>query len=211
MKSSKRMKIITGSLVVSVALVIGGVFAADYAVSRVMDLFVAGLEADVNDVSQADGSTITPEPQEPNVPIKIDHGESAVKQDSSNGQDNHESEDKPASSSGSTSASTSGSTIEAGKPGGAVTKEQAEKVREKLTVTDKASVVKVVLKNLSLTDIKSMQALADGGLTLEEKKSAKRLLLGKLSSEEYDELSALAKKYGLSKGRSYEEAIKENP
>jgi hypothetical protein len=95
------------------------------------------------------------------------------------------------------------------KPTGTVTKEQAIKVRDNLTVSDKAMVVSVLIKSLNLSDLKTLQMMASGGLTVEEKREAKQLLLGKLSSDKYNELSALAKKYGISRGNTYDKAKQE--
>jgi len=68
----------------------------------------------------------------------------------------------------------------------------------------------VMLKRLSPSDIKTLQQLASGGLTVEKKKEAKELILQKLTEDEYNELIAIAKKYGLSQGKSYEESLKED-
>jgi hypothetical protein len=97
-----------------------------------------------------------------------------------------------------------------GQPTGTVTKDQARKVRENLTVSDKATVVSVILKNLNISDMKKLRDIAIGGLTVEEKREAKQLLLAKLSSDDYNELSALAKKYGISRGKTYDEAKQEH-
>jgi hypothetical protein len=60
-----------------------------------------------------------------------------------------------------------------------------------------------------MDDIKALQELASGGLGIEEKKEARTLILNRLTPEQYDELIQIAKKYGMSKGKSYEEVSKE--
>ncbi len=206
MRSNRRKKIIAGSLLVIVVLVVGSLFTANYAVSRVMDLFVAGMDADSIGDSQTEESSET-QAKEPGSPIAGEISKTA--------NDKERQQPIPSPSLGSTEQNHEASPVPVpaapSAPGGAVTKEQVAKVQDNLTVSDKASVIKVVFKNLSIADLKSLRAMADGGLSLEEKKTAKLLLLGKLSSDEYNELSALAKKYGISKGRSYEEAKQENP
>jgi len=51
--------------------------------------------------------------------------------------------------------------------------------------------------------------LFDSGMSLDEKRKAKEVILKKLTEEEYDELISIASKYGLSKGKSYEESLNE--
>jgi hypothetical protein len=50
--------------------------------------------------------------------------------------------------------------------------------------------------------------MASGGLNINEKRQARKLLLDKLSPNEYDQLVSIAKKYGLSQGRTYSEIKK---
>lgn len=88
--------------------------------------------------------------------------------------------------------------------------EKAEKVKESITFSEKTKIMTVMLKRLSPSDIKTLQELASGGLTIEQKKEAKKIILQKLTEDEYNELIAIAKKYGLSKGTSYEDSLKED-
>jgi len=67
----------------------------------------------------------------------------------------------------------------------------------------------ILLKQLSVDDIKLLQQLANGGLSIEDKKIARALILEKLKPEQYDELIQIAKKYGMSQGKSYKEVINE--
>ncbi|WP_373230133.1 hypothetical protein [Cohnella sp.] len=121
-----------------------------------------------------------------------------------------ESGDQPPTPSESTEAKQEKGNDSLGKPTGTVTKEKAKEVREKLTVSDKTTVVSVIIKSLSVSDMKKLQDIAKGGLTVEEKREAKELLLAQLSSDDYNELSALAKKYGISRGNTYDEAKREH-
>jgi hypothetical protein len=71
-------------------------------------------------------------------------------------------------------------------------------------------ITSVLLKKLSASDIQLFMKMAGNGMSLEEKKEAKQLILHKLSEEEYNQLIAIAAKYGLSQGKSYSESLKEN-
>jgi hypothetical protein len=185
MRNRKLKKIILWCIGIVVVLGICGLFTADYAVNRVMDSFAAGMEAD----SGPDNQTPVGSGEQPPTP-----SESAEAKQEKSVNSLGKPTDKPTSN-----------------PTGTVTKEQAKKVREDLTVSDKATVVSVILKNLNLSDMKKLRDIAIGGLTVEEKREAKQLLLAKLSSDDYNELSALAKKYGISRGKTYDEAKQEHP
>ncbi|MNI53589.1 hypothetical protein D3C73_1084340 [compost metagenome] len=67
----------------------------------------------------------------------------------------------------------------------------------------------IVMGQLSLSDIKRLQELAKGGLTIEEKREARSIILGKVSEEQYNELSQVAKKYGVSQGKSRDQILAE--
>lgn len=90
-----------------------------------------------------------------------------------------------------------------------VSTDKAKHIKENVTVGDKANVASIVLSKLSMSDIKQLQELASGGLTTEEKRKARQIILGKVTPEEYNELSQIAKKYGVSRGLSYDEVQKE--
>ncbi|MBB6638165.1 hypothetical protein [Cohnella thailandensis] len=83
-------------------------------------------------------------------------------------------------------------------------------MKEDISFSEKTKVMTVMLKRLSVDDIKTLQQLASGGLSLEKKKEAKAIILEKLSEKEYDELIEIAKKYGLSQGKSYEDSQQED-
>lgn len=90
-----------------------------------------------------------------------------------------------------------------------VSTDKAKHIKENVTVGDKANVASIVLGQLSMSDIKRLQELASGGLTIEEKKEARRIILDKVSPEQYNELSEIAKKYGVSQGKTYDQVQKE--
>jgi len=91
-----------------------------------------------------------------------------------------------------------------------ISEEKAQKVQQEITAKDKALVTSVLLKKLSPSDVSLFMKLASGGMTVEEKKEAKKILLNKLTEEEYNELIAIAAKYGLSQGKSYAESKKQD-
>lgn len=86
---------------------------------------------------------------------------------------------------------------------------KAEAIKENVTVKEKAQVTSILLGELDMDDIKRLQELASGGLSIEEKKEARRILLEKVSPEQYNSLSSIAKKYGASEGKSYDQVSKE--
>lgn len=74
---------------------------------------------------------------------------------------------------------------------------------------EKADVASIVLGQLSVADIKRLKELASGGLTLDEKREARSIILDKVSEEQYNELSQIAKKYGVSQGKTRDQIIAE--
>lgn len=86
---------------------------------------------------------------------------------------------------------------------------KAKEVQDQISLTEQVKITTVLLKKLDGNDLKQLQNMFDKGVSLEEKRKAKAMILEKLSEEEYDELIAIASKYGLSKGKSYEESLRE--
>jgi hypothetical protein len=82
---------------------------------------------------------------------------------------------------------------------------KAEQVQEEITVKEKAKVARTILAKFSPSDLQYFIQLTQGGVTTDEKKEAKRVFLEKLTEAEYNELIAIAAKYGLSSGRDYHE------
>jgi hypothetical protein len=192
MRNRKLNIMIVGSIGIVVVLGVCGLYTVDYAVTRVIDSFAAELEADSMDAAELEADSFE------GAKLEADSVDAAKKESTSTTAPKETGEAKQKKG-----------TDSLGKPTGTVTKEQANKVRDNLTVSDKATVVSVLIKSLSLSDLKTLQMMASGGLTVEEKREAKQLLLGKLSSDKYNELSALAKKYGISRGNNYNKAKQE--
>ncbi|PUA34936.1 hypothetical protein C8Z91_34275 [Paenibacillus elgii] len=86
---------------------------------------------------------------------------------------------------------------------------KAKEVQDQISLSEQVKITTVLLKKLDGNDLKQLQNMFDKGVSLEEKRKAKAMILEKLSEEEYDELIAIASKYGLSKGKSYEESLRE--
>ncbi|WP_052702776.1 hypothetical protein [Paenibacillus beijingensis] len=214
MRKKKWKRIALWCFGIVIAIGIGGVIAANYAVNRVMDSFVSDLELDSESSdSSLSGNTASPE----SGAIKpADTADSSSKPDKSAPSDASTNSGKPAASSdnpGSSEAAAKPSSSNGGSakpdPAGDVTTDKAKEVKESLTVSDKANAATILMKSLSASDIDELRELAKGGLTVEEKRTAKSILLNKLSESDYDKLSGLAKKYGVSKGRTYAEAKEE--
>lgn len=90
-----------------------------------------------------------------------------------------------------------------------VSHDKAKEVQNEISLSEQVKITAVLLKKLNASDLKLFQSLFDGGMSLDEKKKAKEIIMKKLTSEEYDELIAIASKYGLSRGKSYEESLHE--
>ncbi len=86
---------------------------------------------------------------------------------------------------------------------------KAKEVQDQISLAEQVKITTVLLKKLDGNDLKQLQNMFNKGVSLEEKRKAKELIMEKLSQEEYDELIAIASKYGLSKGKSYEESLRE--
>ncbi|WP_168123465.1 hypothetical protein [Paenibacillus sp. HB172176] len=193
-KKSKWKKILIWTAAVIVVLGVGGLFAANYAVNKLISSLSESLEAETLDATIAE-ATAPPTSEEPPASGMAEPDASPVVEGPS-------STPKPSSSSASEPSATEGYTAE-------ISTDKAKEVEDEITVGEKAKVTKVLLSELSLEDIKNLQKLAGGGLSKDEKKEARDLILEKLSPEQYDELIQIAKKYGLSQGKSYDEVSKE--
>lgn len=88
-----------------------------------------------------------------------------------------------------------------------VTANDMNSIKEEITLSDKSRVISILMKNLKFSDLKHLQEIAIGGITVSEKKEARNIIMSNMSSEQYNELSQIAKKYGVSEGRSYEEIL----
>lgn len=228
MKRWQKVTIWVASILI--VLVVGGLFAANYAVDKVLNSMVGmsvddllsedgsneagsnnqgnsssnGSENLVGTETDPDGSdTTSTDGNNPDQPVSnSNEGQSGgSKQPGSNG-------NGQSGSNGSGSNSNSGNNSSSGSSNGynpEVSTDKAKEVEENITLSDKAKVVSTLMSTLSASDISTLQKLASGGLNLEEKKQARSILLEKLTEDQYNELIAIAAKHGLSEGRSYAE------
>jgi len=186
-------KVLIWVISILVLLGIGGLFAANYVADRMIASIAASLDTgliveDTPGTEQPDKATGTDEPKSSQ--------ETEKEPVDKNNKPNEES--KPSN----TGEKDSGYKAE-------VSVEKAKQVQESVTLSEKAKLMSILLKQLSVEDIKLLQQLASGGLSKEDKKKARSLILQKLTPEQYDELIQIAKKYGLSEGKSYSEVIKQ--
>ncbi|MFB6366010.1 hypothetical protein ACFCP7_18405 [Paenibacillus elgii] len=86
---------------------------------------------------------------------------------------------------------------------------KAKEVQDQISLAEQVKITTVLLKKLDGNDLKQLKNMLNKGVSLEDKRKAKAMILERLSEEEYDELIAIASKYGLSKGKSYEESLRE--
>lgn len=200
MKTWKKVLIWAASIIV--VLGVGGLFAANYA----MDKMIAQLSASLEDELLEE---VIPTPTD----APSDGGDGTVDQPATSEPDREGSEgqvDSPGNSGGQSNQSNNG--VNSGSTNGysaEISTDKAKNVQDKITVSEKAQLASVFLKQLSMDDIKALQELASGGLNLDEKKEARTLILDRLTPEQYDGLIQIAKKYGMSQGKSYEEVSKE--
>lgn len=87
--------------------------------------------------------------------------------------------------------------------------DEASEAGSKVTMMEKIEIGSVLLKHWSADELKSFQSALSGGLTKEEKRELKRKALAQLSEEEYNKLIEIAKKYGMSQGKSYKKSLEE--
>ncbi|WP_372814222.1 hypothetical protein [Paenibacillus sp.] len=91
-----------------------------------------------------------------------------------------------------------------------ISEEKAEKVKDEITIAEKAKITSMLLSKLSPSELKLFAQMASNGLSLEEKKEAKKIILNKLSEDEYNQLIGIAAKYGLSQGKNYADSKKQD-
>jgi hypothetical protein len=208
-------KILLWTLSVIVVLGVGGLFAANYAVDKLMNSMADGfdLESEDNVGGQDQGTAPTDTVDDGNVdPVESAVPTTPPANDEGNSNQSSENNAKP---SGETTASTTSEPTKAPssdqKDGSSdgytaqVSTDKAKQIQENVTIKDKADVASIVLGQLSVSDINRLKELAKGGLTIEEKKEARSIILGKVSEEQYNELSQIAKKYGVSQGKTYDQ------
>mgnify|MGYP001256494967 CR=1 FL=1 len=91
-----------------------------------------------------------------------------------------------------------------------VSAEKVQELEKRVTFSEKTTVASILIRHLSASDIRLFRQLAEDGLSVEDKRTMKKVLLEKLTPEEYDQLVAIAKKYGLSQGKTYQESVESN-
>lgn len=196
LKTRRWVRILTISLAVVFVFIIGGVFAANYAINKVLDSMV--------DSAMVDGGALLDHPDLNKVGSSLgDDRDSNI-----NNQYINKSDEDASSSNGKVKNNEVDAT-EWEYKGAEVSVNQANTVRDNITIAEKAKLLSVFSKKLTIEDLKKIQELVSGGLSEEEKKLTRAIILDRLTADEYNELIEIAKKYGLSQGRPFEEVIKE--
>ncbi|MFB7815430.1 hypothetical protein ACFC0X_14775 [Paenibacillus chitinolyticus] len=103
----------------------------------------------------------------------------------------------------------SGSAKSRSKDPAAIPADRAERLSGEISWSERMKITTVLLKRLQTSDIKQLSLLMKDGVSREEKKKAKAIIMARLSESEYNELIAIAGKYGLSKGKSYQQSVNE--
>jgi hypothetical protein len=207
-------KVLIWTLSVIVVLGVGGLFAANYAVDKLMNSMADGFDVEANDTGNVpQGQVVEPavaesdpsaEPSATDAPESTPATEDSVNKDKTDGQQpvSDPSKPTPAPVADKNTDSKDGYTAQ-------VSTDKAKDIQDSVTVKDKANVAAIVAGQLSVSDIKRLQELAKGGLTIDEKREARSIILGKVSEEQYNELSQVAKKYGVSQGKTRDQIIAE--
>ncbi len=86
-----------------------------------------------------------------------------------------------------------------------VSSDKAQSVQDSVTLDEKLIISSILLDRFSSEELGLFRKLASGGLSIDEKKQMRETFLKKLSPSQYDELILIAKKYGVSQGKSFEE------
>ncbi|MEC0169783.1 hypothetical protein [Paenibacillus graminis] len=217
-------KVLFWTLSVIVVLGVAGLFAANYAVDKLMNSMADGfdVEADETTSNVTQGEVVEPpvaagnataeptsseapgakvEPTTPVSPSSTPASNGAGDKKANNGEQAAASTKKPKSTPAPTPEGVDGIAH--------ISSDKAKEVQESVSIKDKANVATIVAQQLSVSDIKKLQELAAGGLTNEEKREARSIILGKVSEEQYNELVQVAKKYGLSQGKTRDQILAE--
>ncbi|WP_308636713.1 hypothetical protein [Paenibacillus silvisoli] len=200
MKRWKRVVLWVTSLIVVIG--IAGAITANYAVNKVIGSLADSLESE----SILETSSVPPSDNNSNSKVTSD----SEKEDETPSKENDNKKaliDEKSTDSASTSTkveavkeNTSGYSPE-------VSVGKAKEVQKNISIKDKTAVTSILLSNLSLSDIKRLQQLAAGGVSNDEKNEARKIILSKVSAKEYNKLSQIAKSYGVSQGKTYDEVI----
>ncbi|RED65823.1 hypothetical protein [Cohnella lupini] len=204
-------RLLIWSLALIVVLGISGIIAANYAVNKVIDSMANNLVLEeITEPIETEQSVIptgTNESSSPVVSEEVPMSTSSVQPD--NNEPIQSAENTPEQQPSTPGKAEINDTDKAGVYNPEVSVKKANDIKDKVTVSEKVDVTSILMGNLSLSDIKLIQELAGGGMTRDEKREARKVLLDKLSPEEYNTLSKIAKKYGVSQGKTYDQAEEE--
>ncbi|MEK4352862.1 hypothetical protein MKX41_18650 [Paenibacillus sp. FSL R5-0475] len=207
-------KILLWTLSIIVVLGVGGLFAANYAVDKLMNSMADGFDLESED-QVSGGQDQGTAPEETVADDKVEPVASATPAPSTNddGSKNTEETGKDTTASTTSEPTKAPSTDQKDTSSDGytaqVSTDKAKEIQENVTMKDKADVAAIVLSQLSVSDINRLKDLAKGGLTIDEKREARSIILGKVSEEQYNELSQVAKKYGVSQGKTRDQILKE--
>lgn len=228
-------KVLAWSLSVVIVLAIGGLFAANYAINKLMTSMAEGIELESNNASVSETvlqaiPTITTVPTDSAVsdvstnqstnsnvdaPVEnvVPQTTPQTAKESKQPADVNQSLKNDEQTSKITPKPTNNPITKDNKDlegySAQVSTDKAKHIQENVTVKEKADVASIVMGQLSMSDIKRLQELASGGLTIEEKREARSIILDKVSEEQYNELSQIAKKYGVSEGKTQGQVLAE--
>ncbi len=202
----KPLKVIVWCIGIVAIVSICSWYVADYAVIKVMDILV--MESDETDSTavQEDIAKLPAKEENNQEPAKVKQPLTKQRDRSNSSSvpdDDKLIEDEVASS------EKDENKVSSSKTTGTVSKQKVKHVQESLTTADKAKIITIMTGSVTLSNAEKLLDMAKGGLTVAEKQQAKELLLVTLSPEDYNVLSALAKKYGISRGKTYDESKKE--
>ncbi|WP_135553795.1 hypothetical protein [Paenibacillus cymbidii] len=226
-KTIKKLLLWTGAILI--VLAVGGYFAMNYAVNRMIHMMAEGIDLDSLDRElQGVGNVRMDEKNGVTAPAG-GSGNVAGAGDKANGAASGASASPNNGSGGSTQQSSGGNTQQGGAVSQApaqssaaptkddkltysaeISTDKAKQVEEQITLKDKAFITSVIMKRFSSSELNMFAKLASGGLSVEEKKEAKKVFLEKLSESEYNQLIGIAAKLGLSEGKDYQNSLKEN-
>ncbi|SDS28359.1 hypothetical protein SAMN05444162_1139 [Paenibacillaceae bacterium GAS479] len=195
----KRTKILLWSSSAVLILGTAGVIGTNYAI----DKFMRSMSLETVETSQ--NSDVKQQVKSGDKPLDANNAETEKKGSEGVNQQNGKSFSNANSGTGEVENKTS-----AGKENTTeVTKEKIKEIESEVTGSEKRTVISILMKELSVSDIRRLKELSTGTLTAEKKQEAKRIIHAKVSSEQYNELVSIAKKYGVSQGKNYEEVAKQ--
>ncbi len=217
MRKKKWKKVLIWIASIIVVLGIGGLFAANYVMDKMLASLAGSLEEELlaELPTEVPGGTAQPGDSGQNSNGTPDDGDDT---DNNGSQTDGSEQSEENSNKPDQGQETEGEPATPSQPDGGkdndgykaeVSVDKAKDVQEKITVAEKAKLATVFMKELSADDLKKLQELSSGGLSQAEKKEARDLILERLTPEQYDELIEIAKKYGLSQGKSYNEVSKD--